>query len=72
MGIKTLTFFSFQHVCSKVGTPGGRVRTGRLLLLLAALAQATPPAVQSVFFAHAVGSTPIERVLGDLFSASAL
>ena len=59
-----------QYVSSKVGVAGGRVRSGRLLLLLASLAQVPPAAIQRVFFAHAVGNTPIERVLGDLFHSA--
>lgn len=64
------TFASLQYLASKVCGAGGRVRAGKLLLLLPALGHISATAVQEIFFKRTVGNTPIERVLCDMFKSS--
>ncbi|KAG0717704.1 Photoreceptor-specific nuclear receptor [Chionoecetes opilio] len=59
-----------EYMASKVCGAGGRVRAGKLLLLLPALGHISATAVQDIFFKRTVGTTPIERVLCDMFKAS--
>ncbi|KAA0186360.1 Tailless [Hyalella azteca] len=54
----------------RLGDSAGQGRSGKLLLLLASVARVTPTSLQRIFFAQAVGNTPIERVLSDLFRSS--
>ncbi|GFT72456.1 photoreceptor-specific nuclear receptor [Nephila pilipes] len=42
-------------------------RFGRLLLLLPSLRQIHPDTVETIFFSKTIGSTPIVKLLGDLF-----
>ncbi|GFY46401.1 photoreceptor-specific nuclear receptor [Trichonephila inaurata madagascariensis] len=42
-------------------------RFGRLLLLLPSLRQIPPDIIETVFFSKSIGSTPIVKLLGDLF-----
>ncbi|KAF8788480.1 Photoreceptor-specific nuclear receptor like protein [Argiope bruennichi] len=42
-------------------------RFGRLLLLLPSLRQLPPDVVEAIFFRKTIGSTPIVKLLGDLF-----
>ncbi|GFV39166.1 photoreceptor-specific nuclear receptor [Trichonephila clavipes] len=42
-------------------------RFGRLLLLLPSLRQIPPDIIETVFFSKTIGSTPIVKLLGDLF-----
>ncbi|XP_050735207.1 photoreceptor-specific nuclear receptor-like isoform X2 [Eriocheir sinensis] len=59
-----------EYLASKVCGAGGRVRAGKLLLLLPALGHISATAVQEIFFKRTVGNTPIERVLCDMFKSS--
>ncbi|XP_071512883.1 photoreceptor-specific nuclear receptor-like isoform X2 [Panulirus ornatus] len=59
-----------EYLASKVCGAGGRVRAGKLLLLLPALGHISATAVQEIFFKQTVGNTPIERVLCDMFKSS--
>lgn len=59
-----------EYLASKVCGAGGRVRAGKLLLLLPALGHVSASAVQEIFFKRTVGNTPIERVLCDMFKSS--
>ncbi|XP_045120377.1 nuclear receptor subfamily 2 group E member 1-like isoform X2 [Portunus trituberculatus] len=59
-----------EYLASKVCGAGGRVRAGKLLLLLPALGHISATAVQEIFFRRTVGNTPIERVLCDMFKSS--
>ncbi|XP_045595951.2 photoreceptor-specific nuclear receptor isoform X1 [Procambarus clarkii] len=59
-----------EYLASKVCGAGGRVRAGKLLLLLPALGHVSATAVQEIFFKRTVGNTPIERVLCDMFKSS--
>ncbi|GIY33747.1 photoreceptor-specific nuclear receptor, partial [Caerostris extrusa] len=42
-------------------------RFGRLLLLLPSLRQIPPAIIETIFFSKTIGSTPIVKLLGDLF-----
>ncbi|KAL4709639.1 hypothetical protein ACJJTC_007370 [Scirpophaga incertulas] len=46
---------------------GAPARFGRLLLLLPLLRRAPPAAVEHEFFRRTIGSTPIEKVLADMY-----
>ncbi|KAF2366570.1 Zinc finger nuclear hormone receptor-type [Trinorchestia longiramus] len=59
-----------EYEKTRLGDSAGRGRSGKLLLLLASAARVTPTTLQRLFFAQAVGNTPIERVLSDLFHSS--
>ncbi|XP_007538576.2 photoreceptor-specific nuclear receptor [Erinaceus europaeus] len=54
-----------QH--SKAQHPGQPVRFGRLLLLLSALRLLPPDRVEQLFFRETLGSTPMEKLLCDMF-----
>ncbi|XP_047740525.1 mucin-5AC-like [Hyalella azteca] len=59
-----------EYEKGRLGDSAGQGRSGKLLLLLASVARVTPTSLQRIFFAQAVGNTPIERVLSDLFRSS--
>eukprot|EP00094_Tigriopus_californicus_P013144 TCALIF_12711-PA protein Name:"Similar to nr2e1 Nuclear receptor subfamily 2 group E member 1 (Xenopus laevis)" AED:0.12 eAED:0.12 QI:0/0.57/0.37/0.87/0.85/0.87/8/59/587 len=62
------THLMLQEYCqTKSNLPNGKVRFGRLLLLLPALQSISAKTVEMLFFKKTVGNIAMERVIGDLF-----